>query len=184
MSNTERNKGVSHDQNFKNLILDYPRQSLMFFAEQEAFDLAEDAKITPVRQEQLKDRLGDAFHELDTPLLVEWPDGSRAAALFVAEEETEAGSFSIHRMCRYCVHLSELMKTDRVIPVAIFLRTGKYPTSLTLAGDRHTYLFFKIVACDLKRVPAEMHMESANIVARLNLPNMAYPPERKIEVFA
>ncbi len=115
---------------------------------------------------------------------MEWPDGSRAAALFVAEEETVAGSFSIHRMCRYCVHLSELMKTDRVIPVAIFLRTGKYPTSLTLAGDRHTYLFFKIVACDLKGISAEAHMESENIVARLNLPNMAYPPERKIEVFA
>jgi hypothetical protein len=62
----------------------------MFFAEQEAFDLDENAKITPVRQEQLKDRLGDAFHELDTPLLVEWPDGSRAAALFVAEEETSS----------------------------------------------------------------------------------------------
>ena len=42
----------------------------MFFAAEEAFDLGSDAKITPVRQEQLKDRLGDHFHELDTPLLV------------------------------------------------------------------------------------------------------------------
>ncbi len=27
-------------------------------------------------------------------------------------------------------------------------------------------------------------MAGANIVARLNLPNMAYPPERKLEVYA
>ena len=84
---------TSHDQNFKNLILDYPRQSLRFFATEEAFDLAADVAITPVRQEQLKDRLGDRlgdrFHELDTPLQAEWPDGSRAAVLFVAKEETD-----------------------------------------------------------------------------------------------
>jgi len=29
-----------------------------------------------VRQEQLQERLGERFRELDVPLLVEWPDGS------------------------------------------------------------------------------------------------------------
>ncbi len=29
---------MSHDQNFKNLILDYPRESLAFFAAAEAAD--------------------------------------------------------------------------------------------------------------------------------------------------
>ena len=63
-----------HDQNFKNLILDYPVQSLEFFANEEAgMDLSQ-ARIIPLRQEQLKERLGDRFRELDTPLLVEWPD--------------------------------------------------------------------------------------------------------------
>ena len=64
MAETEKDKGISHDQNFKNLILDYPRDSLRFFAEPEAFDLSDDVTITPVRQEQLKDRLGDHFCEL------------------------------------------------------------------------------------------------------------------------
>ena len=137
-----------------------------------------------MRQEQLKDRLGDRFHELDTPLQVEWPDGSRAAVLFVAEEETEPGTFSIHRICRYCVHLSELMKTNRVVPVAIFLRAGEHLSELTLSGDWNTYLFFRIIACDLKGIPCERYMTSTNIVARLNLPNMAYPPERKLDVYA
>jgi len=66
-----------HDQNFKNLILDYPVQALEFFAGEEAgVDLSE-ARIVPVRQEQLMERLGDRFRELDTPLLVEWSDGRR-----------------------------------------------------------------------------------------------------------
>ena len=80
---------MNHDQNFKNLILDYPRQALAFFAPEEATDGLPDAKIVPVRQEQLKERLKDRFRELDVPLLVEWPDGRREALLFVVEEQSD-----------------------------------------------------------------------------------------------
>ena len=66
---------MSHDQNFKNLILDYPAQALAFFAADEAAAIGTDARITPIRQEQLQERLGERFRELDAPLLVEWPDG-------------------------------------------------------------------------------------------------------------
>ncbi|MDY6890717.1 MAG: hypothetical protein SVU24_03810, partial [Pseudomonadota bacterium] len=62
---------MSHDQNFKNLILDYPRKALEFFAAEEAAAIDATARILPLRQEQLKERLGDRFHELDVPLLVE-----------------------------------------------------------------------------------------------------------------
>ena len=79
---------MSHDQNFKNLILDYPRQALAFFAAAEAEISGEEAHITPIRQEQLQERLGERFRELDVPLLVEWPDGQREALLFVLEEES------------------------------------------------------------------------------------------------
>ena len=61
----------SHDQNFKNLILDYPIPAIQFFAGPEAVDITADVRVTPIRQEQLKDRLGDRFRELDIPLLVE-----------------------------------------------------------------------------------------------------------------
>ena len=54
---------LTHDQNFKNLILDYPRQSLEFFAAEESGEMTPEVRITPVRQEQMKDRLGDHFHE-------------------------------------------------------------------------------------------------------------------------
>jgi hypothetical protein len=59
---------VSHDQNFKNLILDYPREALAFFAADEAQDIDASVTITPLRQEQLKERLGERFiHQTGDP---------------------------------------------------------------------------------------------------------------------
>lgn len=172
-----------HDQNFKNLILDYPREALAFFAKEEAGENFNQARIIPIRQEQLKERLGDRFRELDTPLLVEWPDGKWEAMLFVLEEETQTNRFSIHRLAHYCLDLAELMKTERVIPVVIFLNKGARQEQLRLGGDRHCYLEFRYLACDLKRLTADDYKDSANIIARLNLPNMQYPKQQRLQVY-
>jgi len=173
-----------HDQNFKNLILDYPLQSLQFFAAPEAEKYTSEARIVPIRQEQLKERMGDRFRELDVPLLVEWPNGERAAILFVIEEETDPARFSIHRLAHYCLDLADLFDTRRVVPVVVFLRPGDFPTQLILGGDRAEYLYFSFIACDLGRTPAAAHIDSRNIVARINLPNMAYPADRRLDVYA
>ena len=175
---------MSHDQNFKNLILDYPHQALAFFAAEEAAGILADAEILPVRQEQLKQRLGDRFRELDVPLLVQWPDGRREALLFVIEEESDPRRFSIHRLAHYCLDLAELLETDRVVPVVIFLRGEANRRELALGGERHTYLRFRFLACELATLPYERYRDSDNIVARLNLPNMRYDRERKVDAYA
>jgi hypothetical protein len=175
---------MNHDQNFKNLILDYPYQALAFFAPDEAGDGLPDAKIVPVRQEQLKERLGDRFRELDVPLLVEWPDGRREALLFVVEEQSDPQRFSIHRLAHYCIDLSDMLKTERVVPVVIFLRGGPRRRELVLGGDRHIYLSFRFLSCELATIPYEQFRESDNIVARINLPNMHVAPKRKVEAYA
>jgi hypothetical protein len=41
---------MSHDQNFKNLILDYQRQAIEFAGTNEAARLGEDARILPLRE--------------------------------------------------------------------------------------------------------------------------------------
>ena len=178
-------KAVSHDQNFKNLILDYPRDSLAFFAPEEAPAPADQVSIVPVRQEQLKERLGNRFRELDVPLLVEWADGRREAVLFALEEETDARRFSLHRLAHYCLDLAELFKTNRVVPVAIFLREAeRAPASLTLGTELRHYLALGTLACKFKEMPAEHWLDSENLVARLNLPNMQSPKNRKVEIYA
>jgi len=172
-----------HDQNFKNLILDYPRQSLAFFAPEEVTDDLAQARIIPVRQEQLQERLGERFRELDTPLLIEWPNGKRAALLFIFEEETKSSSFSIHRLAHYSLDMAELMKTERVVPVVIFLNSGRRATALTLGSDRYSYLNFSYLICDLKQLSAEAYQDSDNIVARINLPNMRHPRKNRLQIF-
>ena len=45
------------------------------------------------------------------------------------------------------------------------------------------YLTFEYVACRLAEMPAEDWLESDNVVARINLPNMHVPRERRVEVY-
>ena len=175
---------MMHDQNFKNLILDYPRQALAFFAGAAAGDDLALARITPVRQELLQERLGERFRELDVPLLVEWPDGRRAGLIVLIEEETETYRFNIHRLAHYSLDMAELMQTERIVPVVIFLRPGHRPDRLTLGGERQTYLDFSYLACDLHRLNALDHLDSDNLVIRLNLPNMAYPAGARLDIYA
>ena len=119
------------------------------------------------------------------PLSVEWPDGRREALLFVIEEETDARRFSIHRLAHYCLNLAELMDTDRMVPVIIFLRraTG-VARRLRLSRDGDTYLDFHYLGCTLGELSYEHYRHSDNLVVRLNLPNMQYPAGRKVEVYA
>ena len=174
---------VSHDQNFKNLILDYPREALAFFVPSEAPAPDDDVRIVPARQEQLKERLGDRWRELDVPLLVEWRDGRRDAVLFALEEESDRRRFSPHRLAHYCLDLAELFGTDRVVPVAIFLRAGPAPGPLALGTERRTYLAFDHLALSLGEMRAEDWRESPNVVARVNLPNMRIATDR-VDIYA
>ena len=175
---------MSHDQNFKNLLLDYRLEALRFFAPAEAQKLQGNFKITPLRQEQMKQRLGDRFRELDCPLQVEWQNGEREALLFVVEEETEPRHFSLHRLAHYCLDLSELCATNRVVPVVIFLHPGDCAQQLCLGSGGEPYLGFRYLACHLPRLSYTDYQHSDNIVACLNLLNMQYAVKDKIAVYA
>jgi hypothetical protein len=100
-----------------------------------------------------------------------------------SSEATEPGRFSIHRLAHYCLDIAELVGTDRVVPVVIFLRAGEAPRRLELAGERHSYLSFRYLACALAEEPAARHADSTNLVARMNLPNMAHPREVRVAVY-
>jgi len=72
-----------------------------------------------------------------------------------------------------------------VVPVVIFLRgSERVRRHLKLGSERHAYLRFDYLACVLAELPAEAWLDSPNLVARLNLPNMCWPRERKLEIYA
>ena len=173
---------MPHDQTFKNLILDYPRQALAFLAPSEATDL-EQTSIRSLREEQRIARLSDRFFEMDVPLEVSWPDGRREVVLFVVEEETETRRFSIHKLAVYCLQLSEELETHRVVPVVIFLRRGQFPTSLILGTEFTNYLEFRFLYRYLPELEAADYLGSDNLVARLNMLNMRYPAAEKLRIY-
>ena len=127
---------IDHDQNLKNAILDYPHQAVALFAAREAERIDEGAKVTPLRQEMPKERLGYPFRELDIPLLVEWSNGEREALMFIIEPEAQARKFDIHRLAHYCLDLSKLYGLHRVVPVMVFLDRG--PVCRRCAGKGGT----------------------------------------------
>ncbi|MYK83356.1 MAG: DUF4351 domain-containing protein [Gammaproteobacteria bacterium] len=175
---------VSHDQNFKNLIVDYPEQSLAFLAPDEAPKAEDAVRIVPVREEQLKSDLRERYRRLDVPLLVEWKDGRREAILFAVEEETDPRRFSPLRLIHYCADLAETFKTQRVVPVVVFLRPGAKRGPLVLGTERRDYLWFDYLVCALGDMPAADWLDSSNLVARLNLPNMRAPANSRVDVYA
>lgn len=174
---------MSHDQRIKNLIADYTREALAFFAPEEAADLPPNAKFTLLRQEQTTEEIDAPFRELDVPVLVEFPDREREAIAFIIEEETKPSRFSIHRLVQYCAGLAESMKTNRVVPVVIFLKRGKAPLDLTLGTERQRYLQFRYLACFVGELDASEYLESTNLVARLFLPAMAHSKAENVTVY-
>ena len=176
---------VSHDQNFKNLIVEYPRAALEFLAPEEAPREDDAVRVMPVREEQLQGRLGGRYRRLDVPLLAKWGDGRRAAILFAIEEESDRRRFSPYRLAHYCLDLADMFDNTRVVPVVVFLRSGAGPGPLTLGTERRPYLTFDYLACSLGDMPAEDWLDSGNVVARVNLPNMRRPAGLgKVDVYA
>ena len=56
-------------------------------------------------------------------------------------------------------------------------------STLHLGGNRHTYLNFRFLVCDLKSLSAADYQESTSLVARLNLPNMQYPRQQRLAMY-
>jgi len=72
-----------------------------------------------------------------------------------------------------------------VVPVVIFLRRATGVTQrLCLSGDHDTYLDFRYLSCALGDLFYEHYRHSDNLVVRLNLPNMQYPAQHKVAVYA
>ena len=72
--------------------------------------------------------------------MVGWSEGRDRGQRTEDEEETKTSEFSIYRLAHYCLDLAELMETDRVVPVVIFLRAGDNRTYLRM-GQRFVRLY-------------------------------------------
>ena len=168
---------TSHDQNFKDLILDYPQAALAFFAAEEGITLYDEIDITFIRQEPPRRRLRDRALILDTPMRVHWRNGEREDAIFLFEEESVTRHFNIARMNRYTATVIHTQKTCHVYPVGIFLRRGTIEERLIVEGRHRRYQDFTFLPCRLAEMQAADFANSPNIVARITSVCMARPAD-------
>ena len=96
---------ISHDQNFKNLILDIRGMLCLSLQLQKHPHRRTRCRSPQFGKELLQERFGAHYRELDVPLKVEWQDGRRESILFILEEETDWHRFSLHRLGSYCFEL-------------------------------------------------------------------------------
>ena len=168
---------------FKNLILEFPRQAIEFAAASEAAKLDASVRILPLREEELKERLGDRFPSWTCPCCWNGPMAAARRCCLSSRKKPSPSDFSIHRLGHY-LDLAELYHTERVVPVVIFLHPGPFRETLSLGSDTRVYLQFSYLAWLLFGLKARDYFDSPNLVARLNLPNMQYAPEEKVDVYA
>ena len=158
-SSGSRTRRISHDQYFKSLITQYPRQALALFDPARFASLDDSVVITPLRQELPPDRLGERFFELDIPLEVRWPDGSRETMVILIEHQTIPSRFRIKKLLTYYVNLSEVLHTDIITPIVIFLRDGRdIPVRLDMGPLDRRHAFFDYIPVILPRWKAIDHL--------------------------
>jgi hypothetical protein len=127
--------------------------------------------------------LGDRFYELDVALQVDFPDGSREAIVFCIEEDSKADKATWRRHAIYCLQLSELLDTTRVVPVVPYPFARKPPSDASqLAGDHSVYLDFRSLIVTLGMMNARDHADSANLVERLCLPLMKHEEHERLAI--
>jgi len=170
----KRRQRHSHDQYFKSLIIQYPREAIRLFDPKRGALLDDSVVITPIRQELPADRLGERFHELDVPLEIRWPDGWRKAIIIMIEQQTVPSRFRLKKMAIYYLLLSELCKTDAIVPVTVFLHRGRdIPEQLDMMVDDDRFMWFRYVSVVLPDWQAIDHIDTDNVVEQVLLTTMS-----------
>jgi hypothetical protein len=172
----------SHDQNFKNIIVENPRDAITFALPASSDYFQHEPEIIPIREETLKTFLSDSFLETDVPLLVKF---DKIGFIFLIEHKHDPYSFSIYHLDRYVGFLQDQYDCD-VIPIVYFpkasarMRKLKREIKSEFMGKRYHYFTYEAVF--LKDMLAENYLESPNIIARLMLPFMRYSKAKLFEV--
>ena len=175
---------TSHDHNFKNVFLDFPKEALEWVLPNIPPDLGKIQGVSFVRQEPAKRRLTDSHLSLDMPILYRFENGQ--VLLWLVEFEEKKGRFSIYRLLRYATDLMEQYPESLVIPTVLFTAAKAWRTDVRRAldiqlGKRHL-MHFEYVLIKLFDYHARDYYNYPNPVVKILLPKMQYEPKERVEV--
>ncbi len=176
---------ISHDQNFKNLVLDFPVETLQWVLPEAIERLGPVEKVEFTRQEPKKRKLSDSHLALDVPILFTFRGGQKLL-LWLLEFQEDKAKFSIYKLLHYAADEMEAHPDAIVAPTVIFTDRRRWrkdvPRNLeSRLGDR-LLLHFKYIFLKLFDYDARDFFETRNPVVKILLPKMNYAPEERWEV--
>jgi len=173
-----------HDHNFKNLFLDFPKETLDWFFPQAEESWGKIRDVEFLRQEPKKHNLSDPSLELDMPILFHFEN--QQLLLWLVEFQEDKTRFSIHKLLRYTTDLMESHPDALVIPTVLFTDMKKWRKTVDLKlhtqmNDR-LFLHFEYVIHKLFDLNARDYYNTDNPVVKILLPKMSYKKEERFEV--
>ncbi|OQX02299.1 MAG: hypothetical protein BWK80_58190, partial [Desulfobacteraceae bacterium IS3] len=176
----------SHDQNFKNLLADFPKEALEWILPEAKETFGDVLKIEFLRQEPKKRRMSDAHLALDMPILFSFEKGQ--ILLWLVEFQEDKNRFSIHKLLKYTTDSAEAYPKATVIPTVLFTDRKKWNKNkdvirnIDIRFGGRIFLHFEYVFLKLFDLNARDYYHYDNPLIKILLPKMNYEPEERIEV--
>ncbi len=175
---------LSHDDNFKNLLLDFPEASLEVFFPQALEVWGKVLEVSFERQEPRKHHLADPGLRLDIPILFTF--AGHKLLLWLVEFQEDKQKFSIHRLLRYTIDLMEAHPDAVVVPTVLFTESRNWHKDvlrhLESRMEGRTFVYFEYVYHKLFDLRARDYCDVRNPVVKILLPKMQYDPSERLEV--
>ena len=175
---------TSHDHNFKNMLMDFPKEALDWLLPDVSKGLGRIQQISFVREEPKKRQLADAHLSLDMPILYTFD--KKQVLLWLVEFQEEKGRFSIYKLLRYATDLMEQYPDALMIPMVLFTKRVKWrkdvKRELNSRWGNRQFLHFAYVLVKLFDYKARDYYDHPNPVVKILLPKMDYEPEERTEV--
>lgn len=173
-----------HDQNFKNLFLDFPKETLAWILPQILESWGTIKQIEFLRQEPKKRKLADRHLILDMPILFSFERGK--VLLWLVEFQEDKSKFSIYKLLRYTTDLMEAHPDALVIPTVLFSDRTVWKKDvlrqLEAKFQERIFLHFEYVFIKLFDFHARDYYHNSNPVVKILLPKMNYDPHERWEV--
>jgi hypothetical protein len=175
----------SHDHNFKNLFLDFPKEALAWLFPQVLQEFGKILNIQFLRQEPKKRKLSDSHLSLDMPILFTFQ--SQRVILWLIEFQEDKSKFSIYHLLRYVTDMAEAYPDTIIIPTVLFTDRKKWrkdvDRKLKIEFKDQTFLLFNYILIKLFDFQAKDYYHSSNPLIQILLPKMNYHPNERHEVF-
>jgi hypothetical protein len=174
-----------HDQNFKNLFLDFPTEALEWIFPQAIQTWGPVQHVEFLRQEPKKRKLSDSHLVLDMPILFSFQHDKQLLLWLVEFQEAKA-RFSIYKLARYTLDMMEAHPGAVVIPTVLFTDRKTWRKDVVrqieILFNNRVFLHFEYVFIKLFDFHARDYYHIPNPVVKILLPKMQYAPEECWEV--